>query len=527
MEQMKKRIAAAAASVMMTAACAAFPVSAGTYKPEISMGLTAGGTAIGVNVYIQLQEGDAITNYTVTFDGAAQTGLELTDKGYVISVPEYAMNMTKKHTLTVKSKTGSYDKTVTCSVRDYLNEIKDTEGYEALAKSILMYGGAAQTYFGVNEDDLASAGITGADYSNALPDAAAFDKDSFNQTLAAKQAPVSYYGMNLSLQSETAFTLFFSAAEGQTLADAEEYLSGLTFGGSTVTPGKNGKSFLTVSAKVPASKISDTLALGSLASFSPAQYIAAAAATNDTKLANVCKALYAYSEAVQNFKEPQTSGKTLADDEALHSGIATAYDYKNRTQQPATHLDDYIDQHTGYIAALTDNDYAAYAGGMIEVTYQGNTIKAIVGDLMPKATNQSKDDGDIDLEEDAFKALTGEDPTALSVSWKLIPNAYAVGSKIQYHIEHGSNTYYIKIQPRNTVYPVTKVEYLQADGTYAEAAPTDSLCYLIKGLGTPVISLRITDIYGQVVEENDFNTKLTGTDLGSDVCYDGTVQFGK
>ena len=162
---------------------------------------------------------------------------------------------------------------------------------------------------------------------------------------------------------------------------------------------------------------------------------------------------------------------------------------------------------------------------MIEVTYKGKSICAIVADSMPLADNPTRKKGDVDLDPNAFEALTGQTTGDFAITWRIVPNSYAEGTKIQYHYEAGQ-IYYMKIQPRNTIYPVAKFEVKIGSDSYTALTKTQDNCYVIKPNGQSVLSFRITDMFGQVIEEKDYDTKMTATQV-SNIVQNGTVQFEK
>ena len=528
----RKLTAAAAASVLAaTAFCCALPAgtaSAAGSAPKISMELLAGGSAIGMEIYIDLPDSDTPADCRIEFDGETPE-LTAVNGEWMFTASEYAMNMTKEHTLKITANDGSYTVNEPISVASYLAPFTDDPVYGTLACAMLLYGGAAQTYFDVNTDHLASESVTDADYDNVVIDASAFDKTALAAALEADNAPVTYYGMNLSLKLETVFTLSFELAGDASLTDALDYLGGFSFGGSDAAVRENGTKYAEMSLTVPASGLTNTYTLekGSIsADFSPAQYLAAAVSGEDSALADVCKALYAYGDAAANFTPPaQPETPAKSDDFEVRTGRATTYDY----QVGNAHLDDYVREHGAYAAALTDDDYAAYAGGMIEITCGTKSIRALVVDSMPLADNPGRRAGDVDLDPAAFQELTGATTGDFDITWKLIPNSYAADSDIQYHYEHGSSIYYCKIQPRNTTYPVAKFEYKAANSSkYTEVSKTSDNCYVLDPKSNPVMSFRITDIFGQVIEETDHDTGLTATELTDDLhCTEGTVQFPK
>jgi expansin (peptidoglycan-binding protein) len=249
----------------------------------------------------------------------------------------------------------------------------------------------------------------------------------------------------------------------------------------------------------------------------------------DDALKNVCLTLCNYADAVKNFKEP--SGTIRADSFEPRSGRATVYQYQNGNAL----LDDYVKEHELYVCALTktgtraeSDDYANYAGGMIEITYGSKTITALVADSMQLDTdkNTTRKKGDVDLDPDAFKALTGATTGEFDITWKIVPNTAAENGNVQYRIKEGSNTGWAAVQPRNTVYPVAKLEYKVGSGSYKEAELKEFFHYVIEP-GSSAVSFRMTDIFGKEIEEKDVNLGLTGTNSASAAVVDGTVQFPK
>ncbi len=529
-----KRMTAAAVAGMTAALCLSAQALADSNDVSLNMSMYAGGSRIGMEFTVS--GAGNIGDYAVYLD---DTELEPTSAGTFVA-DENAMNMTKVHTVSVV-KDGTEVKNAEISVRSYLQEILNTDSYSdyhALAKAILMYGGAAQEYFNADTDHLASAGITGADYADVSVNATAFDKEAFNAMLA--DAPVSYYGMNLSLLSETTFRLFFRLNTDTEMADAIDYLDDFTFGNSSPTIKENGSNYVEVYTQVPASKLSDTYTFTNQsvsADFSPEQYIAAAIASDQTALSNVCKALYAYGEAVNAVgtgTQPVSNEKWESD--TVHSGRLTFYDY----EKGCANLDDYIADNELYIAALTNddaNEYEKYIGGCIEVTYRDKSVYAIVGDIMPvnDPQNQGRQAGDVDLNRAASAAL-GLQPNDgdLDITWRIVPLPTADDQPISYIAKEGTSIYWGCIQVRNTTYPVAKLEFTTGDGNYTELdKKRDGDGYFInyyvpptEAFGAEQVTFRITDIYGQTVI--DENVQIPASRVSSDTPISGSgVQLPK
>ena len=536
-----KRIMAAAASAVIasTAFCAALPVvnAAGiptgstvqsAAEPSISMSLLAGGSKIGILFYVDVP-GD-ISDYKVYLD-QTEYDIKESEKGYYIEAEEYAMYMMKRHTVSIE-KDGEEVLSKTVSVCGYLNEIIGSSAYEAyvpLAKAMLMYGGAAQEYFRVDAKDSPSDGITGADYSDVVIDAEPFDKAAFNETLEG--SPVKYYGMNLSLRSETRFTLFFELEDGADISEAADYLSGFTFGGSTASVRQNGTKYLEVSIDVPAFRLGDDYELtnGTVkAAFSPAQYLAAAAADDDEKLAAVCKALYAYGEAAlaaSDIEEPAAekwaSGQT-------YSGYATVYDL---VSQGCANLDSFASEFGYETCALSVPDYAGseMAGAYLELKdSSGNAAYLLVTD---RDGNDQMQAGDVDIEQNIFTQGSSLTSGKVAVTWRVMPLPSAEDANVRYSVKNGSSIYWCEIQVQNHRYPVAKLEYKNSSGEFEELSRKD-YNYFAFPEGASLnggVTLRITDIFGETLVDENVDLKLTtsGENVPEPYTVPGGVQFAK
>lgn len=524
------RLAAAALSAVLAATAAvggyALPaartlpaVAAGTSSSEsipeasLNMGLSAGGSKIGISFYLTL-EGDR-NDYVITLDDAPQSP-EKTDKGWLITTDVFAMNMNKPHKVTV-SKGGKVLLNQEVSVSDYLHLLLDSSEYSTyhdLAKAMLRYGGAAQAYFGVDANAPVDGDIVGAEISGVTIDSDIFDKDAFNSQLEGKT--VSYYGMNLSLRSETSLTLYFQCSEGASIQEAKEFIEGFTFNGKAVTAVANGQSFVTVSLDIPASGISKdyTFTNGSIsADFNPCQYLAAACADNDEKLANVCKALYAYGKAASKQGQQQEPQWLLEPKGTVHTGEATFYDLADDNLGNAM-LNDVRGDH--YYAAMNTEDYdtAMLAGAYVEVKGPKGTVDVYIVDRLPEGAK-----GDIDLDPAAFEKIADKSAGRVNIEWKIIPFDDAAKKPMSYRFKKGASQYWFEMQVFGQRYPIYSFEVLK-DGEYVTVPREEYNYFNYKGaMGAGPYTFRITDIYGHVVI--DENVALTTPE----VIVEGSAQF--
>ena len=226
--------------------------------------------------------------------------------------------------------------------------------------------------------------------------------------------------------------------------------------------------------------------------------------------------------------EPQDPEKWESED--AHSGKATFYDYGGAYPVGNALLDDFIEENNMNIAALTDDDYHKYVGGFIKVQRGEKSVCALVGDIMPFDDNPNAHAGDVDLNEDAFPEIANKTEGKVDITWQLIPLPTAAEAPISYAVKEGSNKYWAGIQVRNTTYPVAKLEW-SADGTsFTEIKRMDD-CYnyfVIEPNGKANLTFRITDIFGQVVTDENVTLPLTETDSAAvQLVPGGGVQFPK
>ncbi len=186
------------------------------------------GDAIGMNFYTALPDSFlentevqiTVNGETSVYNGTqaqkdAQTGL------YGFSTQLAAAQMTEAVTVTL-SVDGFEVDTKTYTVRQYADYIlEEANGFDEKTKTLvshmLAYGGAAQTYFGYNEDALASAGIS---VSQQIP---AGDGEVGIQGAVDG---VNLYGASLLYRHKTAVRFYFTGEipEGVTFTvDATEY----------------------------------------------------------------------------------------------------------------------------------------------------------------------------------------------------------------------------------------------------------------------------------------------------------------
>lgn len=174
-------------------------------------------------------------------------------------------------------------------------------------------------------------------------------------------------------------------------------------------------------------------------------------------------------------------------------------------------IDDY------WIVAMNLADYnnAQLAGAYIEVTGELGTIKMFVSDLLPEGKK-----GDLDLYVDAFPLIAPAEKGRVPVSWKIIPLDSAENAPVSFKFKEGSSPYWCGVQVRNHRYPVTRLEYLNSDGEFVELPRRQYNFFESMEMGDGPFTFRITDIYGQVIIDENIP-------LVPDEVTEGHVQFPK
>ena len=196
----------------------------------------------------------------------------------------------------------------------------------------------------------------------------------------------------------------------------------------------------------------------------------------------------------------------------IHSGEATFYGggYEGGCAMLDPVSKDY------WIVAMNLPDYncAELAGAYLEVTGELGTINVLVTDLLPEGKK-----GDLDLYTDAFPLIAPAEKGRVPVTWKIVPLDSAADAPLNYRYKVGSTAFWCAVQVRNHRYPIERLEYLNSDGEFVEL-PRRNFNYFEaqSGLGKGPFTFRITDIYGQVVIDEDIP-------FTPDEVQEGHVQF--
>lgn len=169
-----------------------------------------------------------------------------------------------------------------------------------------------------------------------------------------------------------------------------------------------------------------------------------------------------------------------------------------------------------WIVAMNYYDWnnSQLAGAYLEVTGELGTINMLVTDELPEGKK-----GDLDLYTDAFPLIAPVEKGRVPCSWHIVPRDTALDAPVSYRYKEGSTEFWCGVQIRNHLYPITKFEYLGADGKFVEVPRRNYNYFETREMGAGPFTFRITDIYGNALV--DKNVPL----MEPDVDFDGTVQF--
>ena len=170
-----------------------------------------------------------------------------------------------------------------------------------------------------------------------------------------------------------------------------------------------------------------------------------------------------------------------------------------------------------WIVAMNLEDYnnAQLAGAYLEVTGELGTINMLVTDLLPEGKK-----GDLDLYVDAFPLIAPPEKGRVPVSWKIVPLDTAENAPVSYKYKEGSTEFWCGVQVRNHRYPITKLEYLDENGNFQEINRRQYNYFESDKMGKGPFTFRITDIYGQVVIDDNIPLSTDDTEI-----IQGHVQF--
>jgi expansin (peptidoglycan-binding protein) len=165
------------------------------------------------------------------------------------------------------------------------------------------------------------------------------------------------------------------------------------------------------------------------------------------------------------------------------------------------------------VAAINHVDYAASAacGACVRIDGPDGTVDVRIVDQCPQCPM-----GDIDLSPDAFSRIAPLESGRVPIEWTWI--SCPVDGPVVYHFKDGSNPWWTAVQIRNHRHAIAGLQ-VQQDGVWVDVPRVD-YNYFVKddGMGEGPLSLRVTDVLGQTLEDS-------GIPLLDDADTPGAAQF--
>lgn len=157
-----------------------------------------------------------------------------------------------------------------------------------------------------------------------------------------------------------------------------------------------------------------------------------------------------------------------------------------------------------YAGAINASQYAIadLCGACAEITGEGGKLVVALVDQCPECAY-----GDIDLEKDAFPFIAEPIRGRVPISWKVIPCPFQ--GPVELYFKEGSTKWWTAVQVRNHINPIASLE-LKINGVYVNV-PRQSYNYFLKddGMGDGPFDFRITDVYGNMIEETNIPLLIT------------------
>ncbi len=200
----------------------------------------------------------------------------------------------------------------TYSVKDYADyllahpEVEEYANAAPLVKAMLNYGAASQTYFKEGTAIGEVQDMVGVTVPNTF---------EFDEASTALPEGVTFEGATLSLKSETTLSLYFKSSTDLSFKCVSyEVEKDTTAGGYQIARIRGikaddlDKTFTLII--VDASESGSTLSFGGFVAYGPLAYCynVLNGGSNDENLQNVCKALYLYAQAANDYSEQGVNG---------------------------------------------------------------------------------------------------------------------------------------------------------------------------------------------------------------------------
>jgi expansin (peptidoglycan-binding protein) len=165
------------------------------------------------------------------------------------------------------------------------------------------------------------------------------------------------------------------------------------------------------------------------------------------------------------------------------------------------------------VAAMNAPQYAggAVCGTCVQVTGPKGSVTVRIVDQCPGCKQ-----GDLDLSPQAFDQIGEHSAGRIPITWIAVP--CAVGGNLAYRYKEGSSQYWTAIQVRNHRLPIASLELRKGAGWMPVGREPYNYFVAPGGAGPGPVTLRVTAIDGQVLEDT-----LSAVSAGAVVS--GAAQF--
>lgn len=167
------------------------------------------------------------------------------------------------------------------------------------------------------------------------------------------------------------------------------------------------------------------------------------------------------------------------------------------------------DELPEYYGALNTEQYAGSAacGACVRVSGPEGSIDVQIVDQCPVASNPICVNGHIDLSVAAFDAIGAIADGIIPISWTWI--ACESPGPIEYVFKDGSSAFWAAVQIRNHRYAIDTVEWRGPDMQWHALARADYNYFVAEdGMGPPPFALRVTDVHGQALTDDDIPLEI-------------------
>lgn len=164
------------------------------------------------------------------------------------------------------------------------------------------------------------------------------------------------------------------------------------------------------------------------------------------------------------------------------------------------------------VAAMNATQYAnaALCGAYLQVEGPSGAVLVRVVDLCPECRS-----GHLDLSREAFRRIAPMHLGRVAVRWRIV--SPELTGPIAYRFKEGSNPWWTAVQIRNHRHPIARLEYSPRPGVWINL-PRTHYNYFVQtnpGMGLGPYRFRVTDIYGQALEDHAISHREGGVVAGA------------